>query len=73
MYERLTVFAQFWGLVTFVGGFIVVLIYALWPGNRTLFHDAAESALNDDEGPYLGPRAVTPELAADGVSEESTR
>jgi len=73
MHERLTVFAQFWGLVSFVGGFIIVLIYALWPGNRTLFHDAAESALNDEEGPYRGSQTAAPEMAADGASEESMR
>ena len=50
MYEALSSFAQTGGLVYFAAVFVVVLIYALWPGNRQTFDHAAHVPLND-EGP----------------------
>lgn len=48
MYETLSKFAQTWGLILFVVAFVMVLVYALSPGNRKRFDDAARIPL--DEG-----------------------
>ncbi len=45
MYETLSNFAQTWGLGLFVVMFLVALAYALWPGNRDTFRDAAHQPL----------------------------
>ncbi|MEM8800669.1 MAG: cbb3-type cytochrome c oxidase subunit 3 [Pseudomonadota bacterium] len=37
------------GLVFFVGLFLSVVIYALWPGNGSRFQKASEQPLNDDD------------------------
>ena len=44
-------FAQTWGLVFLVIGFLAVLAYALWPSNRDKFKHAARMPLDDDQGP----------------------
>lgn len=36
------------GLLIFVSLFLGVLVYALWPANKTRFHDAAQSILDHD-------------------------
>ncbi|MBI1234861.1 MAG: CcoQ/FixQ family Cbb3-type cytochrome c oxidase assembly chaperone [Alphaproteobacteria bacterium] len=51
MYEALSQFAQTWGLLLFVLLFAGVLVYALWPGNRERFNQAAQMPLDDAEGP----------------------
>lgn len=48
-YETLSSFAQSWGLLYFVALFLGVLVYALWPGNRKRFEDAAQMPLIDKE------------------------
>jgi cytochrome c oxidase cbb3-type subunit IV len=48
MYESLANIAQTWGLVYFVVIFLIVLVYALWPGNRQRFEDASRIPLDED-------------------------
>jgi cytochrome c oxidase cbb3-type subunit 4 len=47
-YESVSYFAQTWGLVYLVVLFAVVLVYALRPGNRKKFEDAARIPLEED-------------------------
>ena len=49
MYALLANFAQTWGFGLFVLMFLVALAYALWPGNRDTFRDAAHSPLSDKD------------------------
>ncbi len=50
MYEALSSFAQTGGLILFVLAFLLVLIYALAPGNRAKFNAARRIPLDDDAG-----------------------
>lgn len=47
-YDRLAAFAQTGGLLLFVLGFALVLIYALAPSNRRRFDEASRIPLDDD-------------------------
>jgi cytochrome c oxidase cbb3-type subunit 4 len=47
-YRALAEFAQTWGLVYFVGVFLAVLAYALWPSRKQQFDDAARMPLRED-------------------------
>ena len=47
-YRMIAEFAQTWGLVYFVGIFIAVLVYALWPSRKQQFDDAARMPLRED-------------------------
>lgn len=49
MYAKLADFAQTWGLGLFVLMFLISLVYALWPGNREKFRDAANLPLTDKD------------------------
>ncbi|WP_428408799.1 cbb3-type cytochrome c oxidase subunit 3 [Hyphococcus sp.] len=49
MYEKLASFAQTWGLLLFILAFVLVLIYALAPGNKKTFDKAKRIPLEDDE------------------------
>lgn len=46
-YRALAEFAQTWGLVYFVGVFLLVLCYALWPSRKAEFDRAARLPLED--------------------------
>ena len=46
-YRSLAEFAQTWGLVYFVGVFLLVLCYALWPSRKAEFDRAARLPLED--------------------------
>jgi len=48
-YQAIVHFAQTWGLALLVGGFLVAVIYALWPGNREKFKRAAHAPLDDGD------------------------
>ena len=48
IYRALAEFAQTWGLAYFVGVFLVVLAYALWPSRLRLFDEAARMPLRED-------------------------
>ncbi len=47
-YRALAEFAQTWGLAYFVGVFLVVLAYALWPSRQQAFDEAARMPLRED-------------------------
>ena len=47
-YQSVAEFAQTWGLAYFVGVFVMVLIYALWPSRRRQFEEAARIPLRED-------------------------
>jgi cytochrome c oxidase cbb3-type subunit IV len=47
-YLALAQFAQTWGLAYFVGVFLVVLAYALWPSRQAQFDEAARMPLRED-------------------------
>lgn len=47
-YQMLAGFAQTWGLLYFVGIFIVILVYALAPSRRKGFEEAARIPLRED-------------------------
>ena len=47
-YDSVASFAQTWGLLYFVILFAVVVVYALWPKNRSRFDDAAQIPLRED-------------------------
>jgi len=48
-YRALAEFAQTWGLAYFVGAFLIVLAYALWPSRKQQFDAAARIPLRDDD------------------------
>ncbi|MCB9929116.1 MAG: cbb3-type cytochrome c oxidase subunit 3 [Alphaproteobacteria bacterium] len=47
-YEAVRAISGTLGLLIFVGLFVGVLVYALWPKNRSKFDHAANIPLNDD-------------------------
>ena len=47
-YRALSEFAQSWGLAYFVGVFLIVLTYALWPSRQAQFDEAARMPLRED-------------------------
>ncbi len=47
-YLALAQFAQTGGLAYFVGVFLVVLAYALWPSRQAQFDEAARMPLRED-------------------------
>jgi cytochrome c oxidase cbb3-type subunit IV len=47
-YETIARFAQQGGSLYFGALFVVVLIYALWPRNKTAFEEAARIPLEED-------------------------
>ncbi|BCJ92285.1 hypothetical protein IZ6_30200 [Terrihabitans soli] len=49
IYTSLAEFAQTWGLVLFVVGFLGVVMYALAPRNKKKFDRAARMPLDEDE------------------------
>jgi cytochrome c oxidase cbb3-type subunit 4 len=48
MYEKLASFAQTWGLALFVVAFLLMLAYALAPGNRRTFDRASRLPLDEE-------------------------
>lgn len=48
-YAEASHFAQTWGLALLLVLFAIVLVYALWPGNREKFKRAAETPLKDED------------------------
>jgi cytochrome c oxidase cbb3-type subunit 4 len=47
-YKVVAEFAQTWGLIYFVGIFVIVLAYALWPSRKQQFDAAARMPLRED-------------------------
>jgi len=56
-YQQVSHFAQTWGLLFLVIAFVLVVAYALWPGNRKTFDRAARRPL--DEAPPQEPQDKT--------------
>jgi len=50
-YEWLVTVTQTAGLILFIGLFLAVLVYALWPGNKKRFERASRVPLEDGEKP----------------------
>lgn len=50
-HETIVAFAKSWGLIYLIAIFVIVLIYALWPGNRKRFERAKKSILDKDDRP----------------------
>ncbi len=48
LYENVASFAATYGLVYFIILFAVVVAYALWPGNKSKFDQAARLPLKED-------------------------
>ena len=47
-YKALASFAQSMGVIYFMGIFLAVVIYALWPSNQGRFDEAARTPLQED-------------------------
>lgn len=47
-YESVVYFSRTWGLLFFAAMLAAVLVYALWPGHKRRFEDAARIPLEDD-------------------------
>jgi len=47
-YENFRYLADTWGLVYLMAMFAAVLVYAMWPGNRRKFKDAARMPLDEE-------------------------
>ena len=47
-YEDVVGFAATYGLIYFIILFVAVLVYALWPGNKKKFDEAARLPLKED-------------------------
>lgn len=47
-YRAAAEFAQTWGLAYFVGIFLIVIIYALWPSQQKKFDAASRIPLQED-------------------------
>jgi cytochrome c oxidase cbb3-type subunit 4 len=55
MYEILSKFAQTWGLLLFIAAFLMVLIYALNPKNKSRFESARRIPLDEDSDGAASP------------------
>lgn len=47
-YQTLAKFSETWGMVILLIMFLVAVAYALWPGNKSKFEEAAQMPLRDD-------------------------
>ena len=47
-YKVLASFAQSMGVIYFMGIFLAVVTYALWPSNQARFDEAARTPLQED-------------------------
>ena len=48
-YDEVAQFTHTWGMVYMVGIFVVVLVYALWPGNKEKFDHAARLPMDEEK------------------------
>lgn len=51
-HETLVAFAKSFGLFYLIALSIGVVVYAYWPSNKKRFNRAAESVLDDEDGPW---------------------
>ena len=56
-YRAFAEFAQTWGLAYFVGLFVIVLVYALWPSRQRLFDEAARMLRHAIDPGFFDQRA----------------
>jgi cytochrome c oxidase cbb3-type subunit 4 len=47
-YDQVASISQMLALLFFIGLFVVVLVYAFWPGNKKRFDEAAKLPLEGD-------------------------
>ena len=47
-YKFLASLAQSMGVIYFMGIFLAVVVYAMWPSNKERFEEAARMPLNED-------------------------
>jgi len=52
-YDTLAHFIKLGGTVAFFGIFVIAIIYALWPKNKTRFDRAASLPLHDSDAPEV--------------------
>ncbi|MBN9548203.1 MULTISPECIES: cbb3-type cytochrome c oxidase subunit 3 [unclassified Mesorhizobium] len=52
-HETLVAFAKSWGLFYLIAMAIGVLAYTFWPGNGKRFDHAANSIMDDENGPCV--------------------
>ncbi|WP_375262262.1 cbb3-type cytochrome c oxidase subunit 3 [Palleronia sp.] len=50
-HDTLVAFAKTFGLFYLIAMFLVALLYAFWPSNGKRFKRAADSVLDDEDGP----------------------
>ena len=48
-YEEVLAFTRSWDAIYFTAMFLVALVYAYWPKNKSRFEHAARLPLKDDE------------------------
>ena len=51
-HETLVWFAKTFGLFYLIGLSLIVLVYALWPRNKSRFHRAKTAILHDEDKPW---------------------
>ena len=49
-YETIATLSQVASLLMFIATFLVVVVYALWPGNKPRFEEAQRRALDLQQG-----------------------
>jgi len=47
-HQEVANFAESWGLVFLFSMFVVAVVYALWPANKSKFTEAAHRPLDED-------------------------
>jgi len=47
-HQEVANFAESWGLVFLFSMFIIAIVYALWPGNKSKFNEAAHRPLDEE-------------------------
>ncbi len=68
-YEDLRSMAGLTGLAIFIALFVVVLIYAFWPGNKKHFERARHIPL--DEDPEIPPERIDPHAPLDNERKQT--
>lgn len=51
-HDAIVAFAKSWGLFYLIAMAVGVMVYALWPSNRTRFDRAKNSILDKDDKPW---------------------
>ncbi|PWJ83773.1 cytochrome c oxidase cbb3-type subunit 4 [Pseudaminobacter salicylatoxidans] len=51
-HDTLVAFAKSWGLFYLIAMAIGVIVYTFWPGSKKRFDHAANSIMDDENGPW---------------------